>query len=335
MRYLIILFVSFGLTSIAFTAPKRPPQFVVMSFDNCTQIDRFKELKVFLDRMEQLHKSIHFTFFVSGTNFLSDVNSSLYQGPYHKAGEAEIPFGGTKIDLQERIKLINQLYFKGNEFASHGVGHFDGSQWTLLDWQKEFITYKHLFNKINDNNKIDQQYKFAFAYNDVVGFRAPYLAVNASLYTVLKSQDYLYDASGISNPTDWPTKKNGLWQFNLVRLKIIDTTIKTISMDYNFYMAQSNAKEDHDKIHQEIYRKQMLETYLYYFYSNYHGNRAPLFIGHHFTNFQNGIYNQALLEFAERVCGLPEVHCVSFKELAIFMDKLTIDDLEAYQKGKY
>ena len=67
----------------------------------------------------------------------------------------------------------------------------------------------------------------------------------------------------------------------------------------------------------------MLQTYLDYFKSNYAGGRAPLHIGHHFTDYQNGAYREALKVFARAVCGLPRVRCVTYGKLADFMDALT------------
>jgi len=328
----LIIFLFF---SPAFAAIKRPPQFVVISFDNGGQISHFKQLADFLDKMNHQHQSIHFTFFISGTSFLTKANKYRYQGPNHVAGEAEIPFGGSQENLEARIMLMNKLYLKGNEFASHAVGHFDGATWTIADWEKEFNSYHKLFDDIVLNNGLAVSPRLVFSFKKVVGFRAPYLAVNSDLFRVLQSNHYRYDASGIGNPDAWPSKIGGLWHFNLANLKIAGTNKDTISMDYNFYLAQSEAKEDPNPEHQRLYRTQMLATYMNYFLSNYHGNRAPIHIGHHFTNFQQGVYNQALLEFSQHVCRLPEVRCVSFKELADFMDRLSLNDLKAYQKNAF
>ena len=79
----------------------------------------------------------------------------------------------------------------------------------------------------------------------------------------------------------------------------------------------------------------MLAIYLDYFRANYVGNRAPLHIGHHFTPYQGGVYNEALKEFARRVCGLPEVKCAAYGELADFMDRQSPDMLTAYQGGDF
>jgi hypothetical protein len=42
-----------------------------------------------------------------------------------------------------------------------------------------------------------------------------------------------------------------------------------------------------------------------------------------------------LLVFIERVCGLPEVKCVTYSKLADFMDGQSAETLKAYQKGDF
>jgi hypothetical protein len=104
-------------------------------------------------------------------------------------------------------------------------------------------------------------------------------------------------------------------------------------MDYNFFVAQSRAATDPRRY--ETAREQTLQTYLAYFKANYTGNRAPLHIGHHFSGYQGGAYNEALKSFARAVCGLPEVRCVTYAKLAEFMDRQNADTLAAYRKGDF
>ena len=80
---------------------------------------------------------------------------------------------------------------------------------------------------------------------------------------------------------------------------------------------------------------QMLATYLDYFRANYAGNRAPLNIGHHFEALQGGVYNEALKDFARQVCGLPEVRCATYSELADYMDAQSAETIAAYQEGAF
>jgi hypothetical protein len=107
----------------------------------------------------------------------------------------------------------------------------------------------------------------------------------------------------------------------------------TLSMDYNFLVAQSLGLDVSTRRARD--RDEMLETYLAYFKTNYFGNRAPLHIGHHFTAYHGGAYHEALMTFIERVCGLPEVQCVTYGKLADFMDGLSPETRAAYQKGDF
>src|SRR6185437_13068087 len=167
----------------------------------------------------------------------------------------------------------------------------------------------------------------------VVGFRAPYLATGAGLYAALRHDGFRYDTSGISYPDQWAQKRDGLWRFNLVTLRIHGLGRSVLSMDYNFLVGQSHGHNDPRRA--AIFKEQMLATYLDYFRTNYMGNRAPLNIGHHFEALQGGVYNEALKDFARRVCGLPEVRCATYSELADFMDAQTPETIAAWQKGDF
>src|SRR5262249_36738382 len=107
----------------------------------------------------------------------------------------------------------------------------------------------------------------------------------------------------------------------------------TLSMDYNFFVAQSHGVVDPRRA--DVHRAQMLTTYLDYFRASYTGNRAPLNIGHHFEAYQGGVYNEALKDFARQVCGLPEVKCATYSELADYMDAQSPETLTAYQRGAF
>jgi peptidoglycan/xylan/chitin deacetylase (PgdA/CDA1 family) len=314
-------------------AVERPPQFVVMAFDNCTELERWKELSEFAAGMNESGEPVHFTFFVSGINFLADDKAALYQPPDRRRGASQIGFGGTPDDVAQRVAYINDLYRNGHEIASHAVGHFDGSRWSAEEWTQEFGSYRELLTNVAANNGLDSSVKFAFPPSEVVGFRAPYLAHSPGLYAALKDNGFRYDTSGDGEPQDWPDKIDDLWRFNLVELKLADSGRRALSMDYNFFAAQSRAVVDPAR--HDAFRDEMLQTYLDYFKSNYAGNRAPLNIGHHFFDYQDGAYREALETFARMVCGLPEVRCATYAELADFMDRLDAPTLEAYRNGDF
>ena len=167
----------------------------------------------------------------------------------------------------------------------------------------------------------------------MIGFRAPYLAKSPGLYTALKNNGFRYDTSGVGKSDAWPEKIDGIWRFNLAMLRIAGSGKGTLSMDYNFFVAQSGAAADPRRY--EMAREQTLQTYLHYFKANYTGNRAPLHIGHHFTAYQGGVYNEALKSFARAVCGLPEVRCVTYAKLADFMDAAEPRNARGLPQGRF
>jgi peptidoglycan/xylan/chitin deacetylase (PgdA/CDA1 family) len=319
--------------SIPAFAVDRPPQFVAIAFDNCTELSRWKELSEFSARMNEKGDTVHFTFFVSGVNFLTSAKRALYQGPHQPRGHSMIPFSASADEVAERVKYINEMRDTGHEIASHAVGHFDGKHWSSADWAQEFKSYGELLDHVAGNNDLSASAGFAFPASSIVGFRAPYLSTSAGLYPALKAAGFRYDTSETMLPNLWPEKKGGLWRFNLAEIRLHRSRKMTLSMDYNFLVVQSLGLDQSARRKQD--RDEMLETYLDYFKANYFGNRAPLQIGHHFYGYHGGAYHEALLTFIERVCGLPEVKCVTYSKLADFMDGLSAETLAAYQKGDF
>jgi peptidoglycan/xylan/chitin deacetylase (PgdA/CDA1 family) len=330
------LIAAFGLLLVhampAQAGVDRPPQFIVMAFDNCTELERWQEFTDFAAELNRDGDRIHFTFFVSGINFIADARRAIYEGPHQRRGYSRINFGGTPEQVRKRVDYVNDLYRSGHEIASHAVGHFNGAAWSTGDWEKEFRSFSDILKNVGSNNGLADS-KFVFAANDVIGFRAPYLAKGAGLYGALKANGFRYDTSGVGHAGAWPEKIDGLWRFNLAMLRILGSGKGTLSMDYNFFVAQLRAGNDPRRY--EAAREQTLRTYLHYFKTNYAGNRAPLHIGHHFTAYLGGAYNEALKAFARAVCGLPEVRCVTYARLADFMDRQNPETLAAYRKGDF
>ena len=48
------------------------------------------------------------------------------------------------------------------------------------------------------------------------------------------------DTNGGVEADAWPVKDDGLWRFNLASIRITGSRRKTLSMDYNFLVAQSH-----------------------------------------------------------------------------------------------
>src|SRR5262249_35036741 len=205
------------------------------------------------------------------------------------------------------------------------VAPLRGRAWPPADGAREFQAFDETPARAGPKNRLPADGKLAFEHQRVVGFRAPYLGAGSGLFPALKAHGFRYDASRISPAAAWPDKVDSLWRFNLVPLRISGSGRGTLSMDYNFFVAQSRAANDPRR--RALYSEQMLATYLDYFRANYTGSRAPLHIGHHFFAYQGGVYNEALKAFARTVCGLPEVRCTTYERLADFMDGLSAETL--------
>ncbi len=312
--------------------PSKPPQFVLFAFDGSYRLDAWKKSRNFAKTMNAAGKPIRFTYFISAVYFVSRADRNLYNPPGgKKQGQSDIGWGEKPEEIQPRVEQMNQAYEEGHEIASHAVGHFDGSKWSQADWRKEFDYFDQFIFNIYPRNSFEGS--LAFDRNAIQGFRAPLLGQSPGLYQVLADDQFRYDTSKVAPADYWPQKQNGIWNFPLGRVKTALTRKNTISMDYNFYFAHSKARPNPKKA--KFYAKDMFKTYMNYFQNNYEGNRAPVHIGHHFSPWNGGAYWNAMFQFAEEVCGLSEVQCVTYSELADFMDLLTPEQIAAYQTGEF
>ncbi len=77
-----------------------------------------------------------------------------------------------------------------------------------------------------------------------MGFRAPLLGHDEATYEALAAKHFTYDTSKTNEMGYWPQRERGIWNFPLAQLRIAGTGKRTLSMDYNFYFAQSGGKEE-------------------------------------------------------------------------------------------
>ncbi len=309
----------------------RPPQFVLLAFDGSLNLDRWRDTLQFAQ-----DNDVKFTYFISGVYFLLDAKRRLYVEPTHGRGRSAIGFGGkTPAEIAQRIDWVNKAFDAGHEIGSHVNGHFDGTKWTLEQWQQEFDQFPHLVFDAVQNNAISNvsATPYHFAAERIVGFRAPLLGQNSEMYRMMAEKHFTYDTSKSAEMSYWPEREHSIWNFPLAQLRIAGTGKRTLSMDYNFYFAQSGGQEEPKR--EEEFRTEMLKTYMAYFANNYLGNRAPVHIGHHFGHWNGGAYWNALQEFAKLVCHLPEVRCVTYHELESFLESQTPETLAAYRAGRF
>ncbi len=318
-------------TGAAAQTVQRPPQFVLLAFDGSYNNAFWGESREFAKA-----NNLKFTYFVNPVYYvarpknMSCVNGQPYKAPDHGPGSSAIGWGDNSDDIKLRLEHTAMAHREGNEIASHAVGHWDGSRWTEEGWTSEFDQFNTmLFNSARIAGI--PAVNLGFAQEDIVGFRAPQLGHSPGLYKTLAKKDFSYDTSKSGAPNYWPQKIGGIWNFPLAQLRIANTGKSTLSMDYNFYIADSKGVNDPNTANYATYERNMVETYMAYFQNNYYGNRAPVHIGHHFSKWNGGAYWKAMQTFAKRVCGLPEVKCVTYKELATFMEANSsrISDLQA------
>jgi len=361
------LVASIGFSALAQTKVDRPPQYVMLAFDNCQENQTWEEISTFLDQVTAIKPgSVHFTFFLSAVGLMNDKARMAYTDPMGRKGTSNIGFGGSSDDVLTRISWINKMHLAGNEMASHAVGHFSGKNWSVDEWKHELQQYEHIIDhvaEINDfkGNQVAQA-QLGFTYQDMVGFRAPYLDGGAKLNEALAENHFLYDTSDTNQgwePNTWPQKykdvhtEKGLWNFGLSFITMPISVItesqrlagksrsvrntKVPAMDYNLCFEQTGGCPDKDGYASQADSdaEQVLHGYIAQFVANYNSNRAPLHIGHHFFPYHNGGYDRMLMRFAKAVCTLPEVRCATYKELALFMESAGPSTRDQYQSGNF
>jgi hypothetical protein len=302
--------------------PVRPPQFVVVSFDGSGGERMWTYWRAVARRTHA-----HFTFFVSGAYLVDWAHRMRYSPPRHAAGTSSIGFALPTGDLTvaRTLRGIAAGYRDGHEIGTHFNGHFCGpggvGDWTAADWRSELEQFYGLLFHAGR--------KLPFGRSEIVGDRTPCLEGNLSaLYPVLKQLGFRYDASRTAPLGQWPRRELGLWSFPLLEIPFVGHTFPVISMDYNLFANQVG-------LIPAIADLEMYRSLLKAFDASYLGNRAPLSIGQHFETWNSWAYDHALRHFLLTVCGRPEVRCVSFRELADFLDSVPPARLRRYRTGRF
>ena len=304
--------------------PVRPPQFIAVGFDGA---GGKRGWDYWLSVARETHA--HFTFFVSGAYLLDWAHRDAYRPPMHARGSSSIGFGQETGDLtvENTVDGITAGYKAGQEIGTHFVGHFcspdRGSvgHWSSKDWQSELGQFDTLLFK--------GSWTLPFGPSEIVGSRSPCLEGKpAALYPVLKRNGIRYDTSQTAPLGTWPSRVRGIWSFPLLEIPFVGHTFKVLSMDYNFFANQVG--ESRAKAESETYRSLWNA-----FVVSYRGGRAPLSIGQHFETWSGSTYNRALRAFLVRACAMPEVRCVSFRELADFLDAVPPRRLHRYLAGTF
>ncbi|WP_425265298.1 hypothetical protein [Streptomyces rubellomurinus] len=317
---------------------EKPPQFVVFSWDGALEGDdhlfsRFRKLGV--------ENNAQMTFFLSGLYTLPKSKASLYHPPQHKVGDAAIDYA-TDAHIKDTLEQLRLAWQDGNEIGTHFNGHFcnakGGGNWSTEEWKSELDQAVSFVTNWKTNTGFKDLPPLPFDYTkELVGGRAPCLEGQKALLPAEKATGFRYDASSPGEFQVWPARKEGMWNFPLQLLPFPGRETQGLSMDFNFLAGQSGSSVKGDPKKYAAWEKEARDSYLAGFERVYNGSRAPLFIGNHFEDWNGGIYMQAVEDVMKSVCRRDGVRCVSFRQVADWLDvqdPKVLDKLRALDPGQ-
>jgi hypothetical protein len=321
---------------------EHPPQFVLVSFDGAGWGDMWDFWFSIAERVP-----FHFTGFLSGTYLLSERTRGAYHPPYYPAGSSQINWNDD-ADLPVEIANLNRALRAGDEIGTHFNGHFcagaglpsGGNTWTTADWDQELTQFFRLLAGYRANNDLPSSVRLDLKASDIRGSRTPCLeGTPEALYPALRRHRLDYDSSFTRPGLGWPARSpEGIWQIGMAqfpmhgRLPDGRSAVPVTTMDYNFYFTQRGAVPAPSAADSARDSRQVLDTYRDMYAAAYSGSRAPLVLGNHFNEWNNGAYRDALAAFVLETCGRAETRCVTYSELIAWMEAQTPRVLRRLQK---
>ncbi|MFF3785530.1 hypothetical protein [Streptomyces sp. NPDC001933] len=301
---------------------QKPPQFVVFSWDGAGE-DSQKLFSRFREVGRKYHANM--TYFLSGVYMLPEDKRELYDPPKHNVGSSDIGFNDTE-GIRNTITQVRGAWEDGNEIGTHFNGHFCGPEggvgtWSVDQWKSEISQAKAFVKNWKTNDPgLEAEKPLPFDYDkELIGGRTPCLEGQKNMVAAARTMGFRYDSSGVNNQV-WPKKKDGVWDLSLQLVPVPGRKFETLSMDYNFMVNQSGTETQGDPGMHEYWGNQMRDGLLQAFYRSYDGNRAPLIIGNHFESWNGGTYMRAVEDTIATVCTKEGVRCVSFRQLADWLD---------------
>lgn len=300
---------------------QKPPQFVVFSWDGAGE-DGHKLFSHF--RKVAKANNATMTYFLSGLYMLPEEKRELYRPPQHSPGRSNIGFND-RAGIKKTAEQLRLAWLDGNEIGTHFNGHFCGDeggvgQWSTDDWKDEIGQAKAFVKSWKTNSGLKEEPPLPFDYDkELIGGRTPCLQGRKNFLQAARDLGFRYDTSGVDAQV-WPMKKDGLWDLSMQLVPFPGHSYEQLTMDYNFMLSQSGTRTQGDPDKFGMWGDQVRDGLLQGFQRAYDGNRAPLVIGNHFESWNGGTYMRALQEVIERVCTRPEVRCVSFHQLADWLD---------------
>ncbi|KUO08003.1 hypothetical protein [Streptomyces sp. DSM 15324] len=300
---------------------QKPPQFVVFSWDGAGE-DSQKLFSHFRKVAKANHATM--TYFLSGVYMLPQEKADLYRPPQHSLGRSDIGFNDEQ-GIADTVKQLRLAWLEGNEIGTHFNGHFCGRNggvgaWSPAEWRDEIAQAKQFVKTWKTNTGMTKAAPLPFDYDkELIGARTPCLEGQKNFMRAASRLGFRYDTSGV-NQQVWPRKRMGLWDLSMQLVPFPGRTFEQLTMDYNFMVNQSGTKTQGDPAKRAFWGEQMRDGLLRGFHRAYNGNRAPLIIGNHFESWNGGTYMRAVQEVVETVCNQADVRCVSFRQLADWLD---------------
>ncbi|MGP4044702.1 hypothetical protein [Streptomyces sp. 2A115] len=299
-----------------------PPQFVVFSWDGAGDVgnglfERFLKLS-------QEHDA-RMTFFLSGLYLLPESKKRMYLPPNNAPGASDIGYL-TDAHIRTTLKNVRQAWLDGHEIGTHFNGHFCGGSgsvgnWTPAQWKSEIAQAKSFVKEWRTNTGWTDLPALPFDYDkELIGGRTPCLLGQSSLLPTARELGWRYDASSPGGLQQWPSKKGGLWDLPLQAIPFPGHTFEVLSMDYNILANQSINSTQAPPANYPAWRKQATDAYIAGFTRAYETNRAPLFVGNHFEEWNGGIYMDAVEGALKHMAGKKDVRLVSFRQFVDWLD---------------
>lgn len=299
---------------------QQPPQFVVFSWDGAGEDSQglFSHFRKVARKYDAT-----MTYFLSGVYLLPEEKASLYDPPQHSPGRSDIGFNDTQ-GIKDTVRELRGAWQEGNEVGTHFNGHFCGENggvgnWSVPEWKSEISQAKSFVKNWKTNAGLRTEQPLPFDYEkELIGARTPCLEGRPNFVRAASELGFRYDTSGINDQV-WPEKELGLWDLSLQMVPVPGRDFETLAMDYNFMVNQSGTSKG-DPSQYEYWGDQMRDGLVQAFDRAYQGNRAPLIIGNHFESWNGGAYMRAIEETIATTCVKRDVKCVSFRQLADWLD---------------
>lgn len=317
-----------------------PPQFVVFSWDGAGEVGGGLFPR-FLDLARKYDAGM--TFFLSGLYLLPEAKKRLYRPPNNPVGASDIGYLSDE-HIKETLKYVRQAWLDGHEIGTHFNGHFcgDGSgsvaHWNSAQWRDEISQATSFVKNWRTNTGWHDLPPLPFDYDkELAGGRTPCLLGQEQLLPTARELGWRYDASSPGGLQRWPDKKNGIWDLPLQSLPFPGRGFEVLSMDYNILANQSKNSTRGPAAKHPAWREEATGAYTAGFSRAYESNRAPLFIGNHFEQWNGGIYMDAVEETVKQIAEREDVRLVSFRQFTDWLDAqepAVLDKLRGLEVGQ-